>query len=273
MSRNPNQCLAFYRNQLKDPEAFCRRVQELDSQPDVEGYDILELKDGRLFEQYSHPQRLGEKIIGRVWSFRDITERKRTEEELRQSETKFRTLAETTDAIIFVIQGTQFCYVNPTAEAITGYKKEELLAHPSFCQQLKIKKYGGLRKRSGSALPEYQELKILTKSGEERWLDCSFRILEFEGKQALLVTAIDITRRKQAEVENRQALEQEKERGKQRALFVAMIPHKVRNWLNIVSLSTSLLRRHSQKWTEEKKLQYLHRIQTAVEQRIQVSTK
>jgi signal transduction histidine kinase len=45
-----------------------------------------------------------------------------------------------------------------------------------------------------------------------------------------------------------------------------MIPHKVRNWLNIVSLSTSLLRRHSKKWTEEKKLQYLHRIQTAVEQ-------
>jgi PAS domain S-box-containing protein len=265
-SRKHSQWLAFYRNQLKDPEVFCRCVQELDSQANVKSSDILELKDGRVFERYSHPQQLGEQIIGRVWSFRDITERKRTEEELRQSEAKFRTLAETTNAVIFIIQGTQFCYVNSVAETITGYKKEELLTHPNFCQQLKLKKCDSAHKQCASSPPQYQEVKILTKSGEERWLDCSFGMFEFEGKQALLVTAIDITGRKQAEVENRQALEQEKERGKQRALFVAMIPHKVRNWLNIVSLSTSLLRRHSKKWTEEKKLQYLHRIQTAVEQ-------
>jgi PAS domain S-box-containing protein len=175
-------------------------------------------------------------------------------------------LAETTDAVIFIIQGTQFCYVNSVAETVTGYKKEELLIHPNFCQQLKLKKCDSVHKLCASSPPQYQEVKILTKSGEERWLDCSFGRLEFEGKQALLVTAIDITQRKQAEVEIRQALEQEKERGEQRARFVSMIPHKFRNCLNIVSLSTSLLKRHSQKWTEEKKLQYLHRIQTAVEQ-------
>jgi PAS domain S-box-containing protein len=265
-SRKHSQWLAFYRNQLKDPEVFCRCVQELDSQANVKSSDILELKDGRVFERYSHPQQLGEQIIGRVWSFRDITERKRTEEELRQSEAKFRTLAETTNVVIFIIQGTQFCYVNSVAETITGYKKEELLTHPNFCQQLKLKKCDSVHKQCASSPPQYQEVKILTKSGELRWLDCSVGMLEFEGKQALLVTGIDITRRKQAEVEIRQALEQEKERGEQRARFVSMIPHKFRNCLNIVSLSTSLLRRHSQKWTEEKKLQYLHRIQTAVEQ-------
>jgi len=175
-------------------------------------------------------------------------------------------LAETTNAVIFIIQGTRFCYVNSVAEIVTGYKKEELLTHPNFCQQLKLKKCDSVHKQCASSPPQYQEVKIVTKSGEERWLDCSFGMLEFERKQALLVTAIDITKRKQAEVEIRQALEQEKERGEQRARFVSMIPHKFRNCLNIVSLSTSLLRRHSQKWTEEKKFQYLHRIQTAVEQ-------
>jgi PAS domain S-box-containing protein len=265
-SRDYNQCLAFYKNQLKDPEAFCRRVQELDSQPDVESYDILELKDGRVFELYAQPQRLGEQIIGRVWSFREIAEPKLTEEALRQSEARFRTWAETADAIIFVIQGTQFCYVNPTAEVITGYKREELLAHPSFCQQLKIKKRGRVRKRCGAALPKHQEIEILTKSGEQRWLDCSFEIFEFEGKQALLVTASDITRRKQAELEIRRALEREKELGKQRARFVSMVSHEFRTPLNIVSFSTSLLRRYSDQWTEEKKRLYLHRIQAAVEQ-------
>lgn len=268
-SRDHNQWLTFYSNQLKDPETFSRHVQELDSQPDVEGYDTLELKDGRVFERYSKPQRLGEQIIGRVWSFRDITERKHTESALWQSEAKFRTWAETTDAIIFIIQGSsssQVCYVNPAAEAITGYKTEELLAHSDFCQQLKLKECGQIRKRGGAPEPQYQEIKILTKSGEERWLDCSVGVLEFEGKPAELVAAIDITKRKQAEVEIRQALEQEKELGEQRARFVSMVSHEFRTPLNIISFSTSLLRRHSHQWTEEKKLQYLHRIQTAVEQ-------
>jgi len=82
MSRNSDQHLAFYSNQLKDPKSFRRCLQELHSQPDAEGYNTLELKNGRILEQHFKPLRLGEQIIGRVWSIQDITERKRTEEEL-----------------------------------------------------------------------------------------------------------------------------------------------------------------------------------------------
>jgi PAS domain S-box-containing protein len=81
-SRNPNQLLAFCSNQLKDPETFRKRFQELHSQADAESYDTLELKNGRILEQRFKPLRLGEQIIGRVWSVQDITERKRNEEEL-----------------------------------------------------------------------------------------------------------------------------------------------------------------------------------------------
>jgi len=76
-------------------------------------------------------------------------------------------------------------------------------------------------------------------------------VLEFEGKLASLVTAIDITKRKQAEVEIRQALEQEKNSANTGAL-VSMVSHEFRTPLNIISFSTSLLRRHSHQWTEEK---------------------
>ena len=81
-SRNSQQLLEFCSNQLKDPKILTGYVQELPNQPDVEIYEILKLQDGRIVEQHSQPLRQGQQIIGRVWSFLDITERKRTQEQL-----------------------------------------------------------------------------------------------------------------------------------------------------------------------------------------------
>jgi diguanylate cyclase (GGDEF)-like protein len=58
-------------------------MNKLSMQPDVETYDVMELKDGRVVERYSCPQRIEDRRVGRVWSFRDITEQRRSEEKLR----------------------------------------------------------------------------------------------------------------------------------------------------------------------------------------------
>lgn len=74
-------------SQVKDPAGFKAKIIEMASQPDAESFDILETIDGRSLERYSLPQRLDGRTVGRVWSFRDITERKRSEDQ-RESLTR-----------------------------------------------------------------------------------------------------------------------------------------------------------------------------------------
>ncbi|MEK7263615.1 MAG: PAS domain S-box protein, partial [Bacteroidota bacterium] len=76
-SHNDEQALAFVLSQLKYPDEFLTKVKMLYSNLLEASFDVLEFLDGRIFERYSHPQLLDGKPIGRVWSFRDVTRRKR----------------------------------------------------------------------------------------------------------------------------------------------------------------------------------------------------
>lgn len=82
-TKDDNQVFDFTLSQLKNPEKFLPSFKELHKNPKLENFDLLEFKDGKTFERFSKPQQLknGE-IIGHVWSFRDITERKRAQAEI-----------------------------------------------------------------------------------------------------------------------------------------------------------------------------------------------
>ena len=82
-SGKDEQALALVLDQLEDPEGFLDRVQSLYHQPGIDSFDVLHFKDGRVFERFSHPQRIDGEVVGRVWSFRDATERRRAEERIQ----------------------------------------------------------------------------------------------------------------------------------------------------------------------------------------------
>jgi|GEM_PF-1249024 len=84
VSRDDDQGLACVLAQLSNPDEFIAKVKDMYDQPEAESLDILYFKNNSVFERYSRPQRIENEIIGRVWSFRDITERKKAEEEIRK---------------------------------------------------------------------------------------------------------------------------------------------------------------------------------------------
>jgi len=271
MSRNCSKAKAFFESQVKDVEIFRSHIWEFPTESDSETYDLLELKDGRIFAHYSEPYRLNGSIIGRVWSIWDITESRRTEEALKLNETRFRTLAQNTEAGIFLIQEDHICYANPAAEMLTGYSLKELIHNNfDFEQIVRVKQCRQVRKEDGVTSCRYQEIQILTKQGILRWLACTIEqldgVLDFAGKQVKMITAIDITDYKQAESELRQTLEQARKLSELRQRFVSMLCHQFRTPLNVVSFSSDLLTRNFHQWSEEKKHSYLDLIKDAVEQ-------
>lgn len=74
--------LEYVKSQLIDPETFVQNVKHLYSNPEATSFDLLEFIDGRYFERYSQSQKISGKSVGRVWSFRDVTKRKKAEVDL-----------------------------------------------------------------------------------------------------------------------------------------------------------------------------------------------
>src|SRR5262249_20603998 len=69
--------LTYVRDQLADPQEFMREAEAIYASPDAESTGQIRCADGRIFERYSAPQKIGNTVVGRVWSFRDISERER----------------------------------------------------------------------------------------------------------------------------------------------------------------------------------------------------
>lgn len=88
-------------SQVAHPEAFMARIAEVVANPAAESHDVLDFKDGRTFERYSRPQRIGERIAGRVWSFRDVTPRRQAQELAEQAVTDLAAQAEQLRALAF----------------------------------------------------------------------------------------------------------------------------------------------------------------------------
>jgi PAS domain S-box-containing protein len=243
-------------------------------------------KTGRLIpvEMYAFSvnDEITEKPVARAAVIRDITDLKRAREEreridrelqralnsLRESETRFRTLAETTAAGIFIYREEHLIYVNPAGMQLSGYGSEQLLnmnfweiIHPQYRDVIKSRAEARLR---GQDVPKDYEFMIMTKSGEERWMGMTAGVTEYEGKPAVIATLFDVTDRKRAEEEKVKLYEQRIAEEKRHVLEKEKILMDLHDGIGGITTNISILSELAQQMSDiegvKKKLATISRL-------------
>jgi PAS domain S-box-containing protein len=198
--------LEFVLKQLSDPDAFLKKELSLYNTDAVE-MDTLAFKDGRIFERYYFPMMMEGVVIGRVWSFRDITERKQAAQRVADALNFNQTVLRASPVGIVVFKAAGPCIsANEAIGQIIGGACEEVLKQ-NF-RQLESWKDSGMLAAAETALAAQTERKletqIVTTFGRKAWFSCRFVPFLYEGEPHLLLIVSDITERKRQENELRE---------------------------------------------------------------------
>jgi PAS domain S-box-containing protein len=200
--------LDMIREQLLDPEEFEKMVEEIYGDPEIESHDLVEFKDGRMFERSSKPSRVDGETVGRVWTFHDVTQQKRMEEELLESVQRFgQVFKQGPLGIALVDLAFQITEVNDALCKLLEHRREDFIGstfetftHPDDAE----KEHDLVRQMASGTVPSHQmEVRFLTRSGESVFgLVTASLIRNDLGKPMYgLLIVEDVSRRKRLERE------------------------------------------------------------------------
>ena len=172
-------------------------------------------------------------IIGLFGVSREITQRKKAEEALRESEGKFRSLTEQSPNMIFIHSKDKVAYANKKCEEIMGYKREEFYSDDfNFLtliapESMDLIKENYKRHLEGEEIRPY-EYTLINKDGEKIEVINASKLIQYEGHKAIIGVVTDITERKKSELSQNELIEKVDKINRELNDFASIVSHDLK---------------------------------------------
>jgi PAS domain S-box-containing protein len=251
-TKNNEKILASVLEQLANPEKFISEVKRLYANPLASSLDILEFKDSRVYERCSQPQRIDNKVVGRVWSYRDITDRKIAERALKESKQMLQLVMNNIPQFIFwKDRNSVYIGGNTNFAKAKGFSKPEEILGKTDKDIVWNKEEADLyreydRKIMDSNTPQYHIIEQQKQAdGKQAWIDTSkIPLHDVDGNVVgILGSYEDITERKKAEQEKEKLNHELEEANQEMKNFVYIASHDLREPLRKVAAFGDMLQK------------------------------
>lgn len=256
-SKDDNKLLSYVLGQLIDPEGFLNEVRRLYASIEEESFGLLNFKDGRVFERFSMPQMIGDQIVGRVWSFHNITERINVETDLAESKHRLDIILNSilTGVIIIDAQTHKIVDLNTLAAELIGLPKEEII--DKLCHRFVCPAEEGKCPISDLNQTIDQAERVLIKGdGQEIEILKTVTPASWQGHSYYIESFIDITALKEAKKRQDELLERVEKTNQELEDFAYIISHDLKAPLRgINTLATWISTDYADKFDEDGKEQ------------------